>query len=112
VLRAAEHLPRLLGGQPLLARDAVFVAVDAALLVVAAVRTSLPPEWIVAGALVLILPLFSGTVESEGRFGLLALPVYWGAGSLPLSHAWERVARLASLALLAAGILTIPFIWP
>ena len=112
VLRTVEHLPRLLGGEPLLARDALFVAINATLLVVAAVRTSLPREWIVAGALVLLLPLFSGTVESEGRFGLLALPVYWGAGSLPLGRIQERVARVASLALLGAGVLMIPFIWP
>ena len=112
MLRTVEHLPRLLGGEPLLARDALFVAINATLLVVAAVRTSLPREWIVAGALVLLLPLFSGTVESEGRFGLLALPVYWGAGSLPLGRIQERVARVASLALLGAGVLMIPFIWP
>ena len=60
----------------------------------------------------LLLPLFSGTVESEGRFGLLALPVYWGAGALPLGRIQERAARVASLALLGAGVLMIPFIWP
>ena len=98
VLRAVEHLPRLLREQPLLGRDAALLALYASLLVVAAWRTSLPLEWIVAAALVLVLPLFSGTVESEGRFGLLALPVYSGrrrfdpAGSGATRGA-SRVAR-------------------
>jgi hypothetical protein len=110
--RAAEHLPRLLHAEPLLGRDAALLALYAFLLVVAAVRTPLPREWIAAGALVLMLPLFSGTVESEGRFGLLALPVYWGAGALSLPGWGQRAARIGCLALLAAGVLTIPFIWP
>src|SRR4029077_8713632 len=78
-LRAVEHLPRLLAYEPLLARDVILLALEAALLVLAATRTALPREWVVAGALVLVLPVFSGTFESAGRFCLVALPCYWGA---------------------------------
>jgi hypothetical protein len=107
-LRAVEHL----SDTPLLIRDLVLLVLAAALLVLAAVRTSLPREWIVAGALVLVLPVFSGTVESEGRFCLMALPCYWGAGSLQLSPGWERAVRGLCLAALAAGVISIPFVWP
>lgn len=109
---AAEHLPRLLDTQPFLTRDLVLLLLDAVLLVVAARRTSLPRAWILAGALVLALPLFSGTIESEGRFGLLALPVYWGAASLRLPRRAEQAVRAGSLVLVAGCVLTIPYIWP
>ncbi len=111
-ITAIEHVPRLVGSYPLLVRDAVLLVAYAALVVVAARRTRLPREWIVAAAFVLALPLFSGTVESEGRFGLMALAVYWGAGAIRLSPRWERLTRTVLLALLAASVFTLPFIWP
>jgi hypothetical protein len=111
-LRAVEHLPRLISTEPLLARDAVLLALEAALLVLAARRTSLPREWIAAGALVLLLPLFSGTFESAGRFSMMALPCYWGAGALELSPRLEQAVRAGCLVLLVAGVVSVPFIWP
>ena len=109
---AIEHLPDLVASNPWLARDAVLAAAYLTLLALAALRTSLPREWILAGAFVLVLPLFSGTVESEGRFGLLALPVYWGAASISPSPAYERALRFGLLGLIAAGVLTLPYVWP
>jgi hypothetical protein len=111
-VRAAEHLPRLLSREPLLGRDVVLLSLEAALLVLAAVRTSLPREWIVAGALLLLLPVFSGTFESAGRFSMMALPCYWGAGALELSPAQEKAVRALCLAALAALAVSVPFIWP
>jgi Mannosyltransferase (PIG-V) len=111
-LRAVEHLPRLLAYEPLLARDVVLLALEAALLVLAATRTALPREWVVAGAFVLVLPVFSGTFESAGRFCLVALPCYWGAGALELSPRVEKGVRAGCLCALALGALSVPFVWP
>jgi hypothetical protein len=111
-LRAVVHLPRLLAYEPLLARDLVLLALEAALLVLAATRTSIPREWIVAGALVIVLPIFSGTFESAGRFCLMALPCYWGAGALELSPRIEKAVRAGLLAVLALGVISVPFVWP
>jgi hypothetical protein len=111
-LRAVESLPHLVSTDALLVRDVVFLALSAALLILAATRTTLPREWIVAGTLVLVLPIFSGTFESAGRFALMALPCYWGAGALELSPRTERVVRGACLVALAAGVSSIPFVWP
>jgi hypothetical protein len=111
-LRAVEHLPRLLAYEPLLARDLVLLALEAALLVLAATRTSIPREWVAAGALVIVLPIFSGTFESAGRFCLMALPCYWGAGALELSPRVEQAVRAGLLAVLALGVFSIPWVWP
>jgi hypothetical protein len=110
--RAVVHLPRMVSLRPLLARDIVLLVLEAVLLVLAAKRTSLPREWIWAGALVLVLPVFSGTFESAGRFSMMALPCYWGAGALELSPRRERAVRVLCLTALAAGVLSVPFIWP
>ena len=110
-VRAFEHLPRLLDGDPWLARDLVCLLVYAALLAAAA-RAGVGLAWIAAGALVLVLPLFSGSVESEGRFGLLALPVYWGLAALTRGPRWDAALRFGCLVLLAAGVFTLPYVWP
>ncbi len=110
-LRAFEHLPRLLGSDPWLARDLVCLILYAGLLGAAA-QSGVGLTWIAAGALVLALPLFSGSVESEGRFGLLALPIYWGLAALTRRRALDAGLRLVCLVLLAAGVLTLPYVWP
>jgi mannosyltransferase PIG-V len=110
--RALEGLSRAGPDTPVLVRDTLFLLVYAALLVVAARRAAVPAPWIVAAALLLAVPLFSGSFESEGRFGLLALPVYWGAAALVRSQAAQRVWQLGSLALLVAGVIALPYLWP
>lgn len=110
-LRAVTTLPQLLHAHPALVRDAILLCVYVCLLVAAA-RAGVGRPWIAAGALVIILPLFSSTVESEGRFGLLAFPLYWGAASLAKSRRVECALRVGSLGLMTAGVLTLPYIWP
>ena len=110
-LRAFGHLPRLLASDPWLARDLVCLVVYAGLLAAAA-WSGVGLTWIAAGALVLLLPLFSGSIESEGRFGLLALPIYWGLAALTRRPVLDAGVRLGCLALLAAGVFTLPYIWP
>ncbi len=81
-------------------------------LVAVAWRAGAPRAWLIGGLLVLLLPLGSGSVESLGRFGLLALPVYWGLAVLA-RRAWLRpLLALGGIALLAGGVFTLPYIWP
>jgi hypothetical protein len=110
-VRAFGHLPRMLDHQPWLGRDLAFLVVYAILLV-AARRAGVGLPWIVAGALVLVVPLLSGTVQSEGRFGLLALPVYWGIAGLARGRRTGAALRGACVVLLVAGVLTLPYAWP
>jgi hypothetical protein len=63
-------------------------------------------------AWLLVLPVFAGTFESAGRFCLVALPCYWGAGALELSPRVEKSVRAGCLCALALGALSIPFVWP
>ena len=110
-LHAVEHLPSALGYQPWLTRDLVLLIVYA-LLLVAARRAGVGLTWIAAAALILALPLFSGSVMSEGRFGLLALPVLWGLAALTRRQWVERAVQACCLALLVGGVLTLPYFWP
>ncbi len=108
---ALVNFPGRVGATPVLGRDLAFLVVYAALLVVAA-RRGVTAPWIIAGALVLALPLFSGSFESEGRFGLLALPVYWGAALLVRARRADLAVRIGSLALLVTWVLLLPKLWP
>jgi hypothetical protein len=92
-------------------RDAAFVLVYLLCLFVAWFKR-LPRGWIAAGLAMVLLPLASGSFQSEARFGLLAVPIYWGL-SLAGRRTWvNRTVFLASPALLAAGVLTIVQRWP
>jgi hypothetical protein len=81
-------------------------------LIAAARRLGISWPWLLASAAVVLVPLASGTFLSDARFGLLALPVYWGAGLL----ARRRIVRLPvlvlSAGLLVAGTMTIPLANP
>ena len=110
-IEMVRHLPSALDHQPWLTRDLVLLIVYA-LLLVAARRAGVGLTWIAAGALILALPLFSGSVMSEGRFGLLAVPIYWGVAALTRRPWVERAARAGCLALLVAGVLVLPYFWP
>jgi len=92
-------------------RDAAFCLVFLLCLWLA-LRAGVPASWTLAGALIVLLPLWSGSFTSDARFGMVALPVYSGlafAGRRP----WADLAiRLASLALLTAAAATILMRWP
>ena len=94
-----------------LARDVVFVAVYLVLLALAR-RTGVGWAWIVAGALIVLLPLTSGSFESEARLGLLALPAYWGLAAATRRRAVLVGVVALSLVLLVAGTLTLPLTYP
>lgn len=110
-VHAIVHVPALISGHPGLARDVALFVVYAALLVVAA-RTGIGRAWIAAGAAVIVLPLFSGTFESEGRFGLIAFPVYWALAIIARTRRRERAVIVGSISLLGAAVAGLPYIWP
>ena len=60
----------------------------------------------------MLLPLASGSFLSVGRFGLLALPVYWGLGAVTRQRrAFAAVLTVSGL-LLVGATLTITFVSP
>ena len=92
-------------------RDAAFCVLYIALLAVAR-RVGVPWEWIGASALVVLLPLWSGSFTSDARFGLLAIPIYTGLAHAASSRWRDYAVRASSLVLLAAGTATILLRWP
>jgi hypothetical protein len=108
VQRAAAELVESLGtANAWLFRDAAFCVLYLVLLGIAR-RNGVPWSWVVAGGLIVLLPLESGSFTSDARFGLLAVPVYSGLASVarrPLFDAALRVLCAAGLALAAATIL-------
>jgi hypothetical protein len=93
------------------ARDAAFFFLYLGLLY-AAWRLGTPRTWVAAAAAIVVLPVFSGTFESVGRFGLLAPPLFWGLAALTKDVRSERVVRVLSLALLVLGTLSIAYVFP
>ncbi|HST24577.1 MAG TPA: hypothetical protein VLJ76_01150 [Gaiellaceae bacterium] len=92
-------------------RDAAFCLVYLICLVLA-YRARVPRAWIVAGALIVLLPLISGSWQSDARFGLLALPVYCGLAYAARRRWLDGALRVASGTLLALGSATILLHWP
>jgi hypothetical protein len=109
--RAVTHLHGTLAQNPWLARDVICFFAYIALLV-AARRAGTPLPWLVGGMAVLVLPLFSGSFTAIGRFGLLVPPLFWGLAWLGRQRTADRLIRVASLALLVAMTLTIPYVFP
>ena len=111
VIRTFTNLPHDFAHNGWLVRDLVFLFVYIVLLA-AACRAGVPWSWVVAAALIVLLPLTSGSIASIGRFGLLAPALFWGLATLiehPTAYRW---ARYGSLALLAAAAVTIPLAVP
>jgi len=96
---------------PWLYRDVVFCFIYLALLV-PALRAHVPRSWIAAGAAMVLFPLMSGSFTSDGRFGLLALPVFWGLATRGGRRCSNAIIVAASCLLLAAGVFTIPLRFP
>jgi hypothetical protein len=111
IVRAFTGLPSLIGQNHWLIRDVVFAAVYLLLLYVAW-RVGVGLAWVVAGLLVFVLPLTSGSFVSDARFGLFALPAYWGLAALTRRRLALVAVLLLSLALLVGGTLSIPFTYP
>ncbi len=109
--RAISTFSKNVGPDPGLARDLGFLVAYALLLVVAW-RARIGLSWILGALLILLLPLFSDSFQSEARFGLLALPVYWGMATLMRTRRAELLVQTGSLLLLVTGVLLLPAVWP
>jgi hypothetical protein len=97
-------------------RDALFCIAFLILLALAArAKIAWPGRrsaWIVFGLTIVLLPLASGSMESDARFGLLALPIYWGLAVVARRRWLERGLLVLSTVLLVGATATIPLIFP
>jgi hypothetical protein len=108
---AFQELPARGGTDHWILRDALFCLAYVLILAVA-YRAGVPRGWIAAGALMVLLPLETGSFISVARFGLLALPVFWGLAVLSRRPAMDWGLRVLSVGLLVALTLTMPLIFP
>lgn len=108
---AVARLPEALSRNPWLLRDVVALALYLALFV-AARRAGTPWPWLLAALGVVVLPAFSGSFASIGRFGLLAPPVFWGLARLGRGPRADRAIAAACLVLLVSATATIPAVFP
>jgi hypothetical protein len=108
---AFGQLPARNGTDHWLLRDALFCLAYVVLLAVA-YRAGVPGAWIAAGALMVLLPLETGSFISVARFGLLALAVFWGLGVLGRRPAVDWTLRVVSVGLLVLLTLTMPLVFP
>jgi hypothetical protein len=107
LVHAITDLPREFGGNAGIARDAACFILYLVLLAIA-YRRGVPRGWVLAGALVVVLPTFSGSFHSIGRFGLLAPALFWAA-ALAAPRRWVYAV---SAGLLVAGVATLPLVFP
>lgn len=94
-----------------IARDLVFFALYLGLLC-AAWRLRAPRTWLAAACGIVVLPIFSGTFDSLARFGLLALPIFWGLASLGENPHSDRAIRAISLLLLVGATISLRYTAP
>jgi len=111
IVRAFELLPAQVERSGWVLRDVVALALYLVLLVLAR-RAAAPWTWLAAGAAIVVLPAFSASFMSIGRFGLLAPPVFWGLAELGREPRRDRAIRAVSLALLVLATVTVPFVFP
>ncbi|MFL5967338.1 MAG: hypothetical protein ACJ747_12380 [Gaiellaceae bacterium] len=93
-----------------LLRDAIFCVLYIALLVAAA--RLVPPAWTVAAALMVLLPIWSGSFTSDARFGVVAPPIFVGLARLGRNRIADIGIRVISVTLLVAATATILLRWP
>jgi hypothetical protein len=113
VVRALRALPTAMehGHDHWIYEDATFCALYLAVLLLA-LRARVPRAWVVTGALIVLLPLESGSLISDARYGLVALPVFWGLAIAGRRTWLDRLVRVVAPALLGAAVFTIPTHFP
>jgi hypothetical protein len=92
-------------------RDFLVCIVTLALLAFAR-RVGAPWGWIALGVATVLLPLGSGSFESDARFALPALPVYWTLAWLCRRRAVFSALAAAFALLLTTATLTLPLVFP
>ncbi len=111
IWHAVSRLPKDLGAEPWTSRDVAFCLVILAL-TAAASRAGIPRTWLALGVLTVLLPLGSGSFKSDARFGLFALPVYWGLAWLCRDRRLFGAVFAISAVLLGAATVTLPLVFP
>ena len=92
-------------------RDFVACVVTLGLLALAR-RAGVPWTWVALGFATVLVPLGSGSFESDARFALPALPVYWTLAWLCRRQLALRTVVAVSTVLLATATLTLPLLFP
>ena len=110
-VRAVEGLGRAFAHDAWVTRDVVAVVLYL-LLLAAAARAGVSWPWLVSGAAVVVLPLFSGSFDSVGRFGLLVPAAFWGLAALGRDPRAHRLIVGLSAPLLVAAMVTLPLRFP
>jgi len=108
---AVEGLGRALSRDAWVARDVAAVVLYL-LLLAAARRAGVSWPWLLSGAAVVVVPLFSGSFDSVGRFGLLVPAVFWGLAALGRDPRAHRAILGLSAPLLVAAMATLPLRFP
>jgi hypothetical protein len=111
LVRAIQGLPHAVAGNAWVLRDVAFLLVYLALLELAR-RAGTPRNWLAAGAIVVVLPTFSGSFHSIGRFGLLAPALYWGLGAWGTSRRSDMAIRSIGAVLLVGGTVSLAWVFP
>jgi hypothetical protein len=111
IVDAFRNLPTAFDHSAWVARD--LGALVAYLVLIALTRRlGAPLSWQLASLAIVALPAFSGSFNSIARFGLLAPPVFWGLARLGGAARPDRAIRIASVILLVAATVTIPYAFP
>jgi hypothetical protein len=111
VVHAVDGLGRAFAHDAWVTRDVAAVVLYLALLAAAA-RAGVTWPWLLSGLGIVVLPLFSGSFDSVGRFGLLAPAAFWGLAALGRNPRAHRLILGLSVPLLAAAIVTLPLRFP
>jgi len=90
---------------PWLARDALFLG--AYVVAVAVAARVVPAEWTLFAGLSVLSPVWTGSFASAARFGVVALPVYWGLAVIGRRPGLDRAYRVCSPVLLILGTLLL-----
>jgi hypothetical protein len=109
--RAFVHLGSAFAGNAWVVRDVAATFLYLGLLA-AARRAGVPRSWLLAGLVIVVLPLFSGAFTSIGRFGLLAPALFWGLAWLGRGRRADLAIRAVSFVLLVAASATVQFMFP
>jgi hypothetical protein len=110
-VHALDGLGRAFAHDAWVVRDVVAVVLYL-LLLAAAARAGVSWPWLLSGLAIVVLPLFSGSFDSIGRFGLLAPAAFWGLAALGRDPRIHRLILGVSLPLLAAAIVVLPLRFP
>lgn len=111
LLRAIENVPDSVGDNAWTIRDVVLFAVYLALLGVAR-KGGVPRLWLLASTLIVVLPTFSGSFQSVGRFGLLAPAMYWALAIISERVVVDLALRSVAAALLVGGVVSLAYVFP